>query len=61
MTLTDTQQEAIASRVLAGEHPANIAHDYGKRVAQKDRTDAINAVMDYAKQVQRDFFDGGSK
>jgi hypothetical protein len=53
MTLTDTQQEAIATRVLAGEHPANIAHDYGKRVAQKDRTDTINAVLGYAHQVQR--------
>jgi hypothetical protein len=57
MTLTDTQQEAIATRVLAGEGPAVIARDYGSRVRSPDREAMTAAVNEYASGVLRDYRD----
>jgi hypothetical protein len=57
MTLTDTQQEAIATRVLAGESPAVIAKDYGARARSSDREAMTAAVNEYASGVLDDYRD----
>jgi hypothetical protein len=56
--LSDAQKERIAERVLAGEHPAEVAFSMRASVPQKDRVDFQIAVIAYAKQVQADFGEG---